>query len=188
LSASVKGSISVGKPAKPQEGARQGQEGLAVMVTQSVMLLATPAACQELAGADTLTLLVSGRQVRVRLSGIDAPERRQAYGSVAKAHLACICFRSRAIARGTDVDWYGRVVARVRCGEIDVNAAMVGAGLAWVYRRYTAIRACSGLNPRPAARGGAVAGARSGPSIGFPSLNLSLFLERAICFVQIARL
>jgi endonuclease YncB( thermonuclease family) len=108
------------------------------------MLLASPAAGQELAGAvvgvsdgDTLTLLVSGRQVRVRLSGIDAPERRHAYGSVAKAHLASICYRSSAVARVADVDRYGRVVARVRCGDIDANAAMVGAGLAWVYRRYT---------------------------------------------------
>ena len=36
-----------------------------------------------------------------------------------------------------DRDGYGRTVARVSVGELDVNAELVRAGAAWVYRRYT---------------------------------------------------
>ncbi len=36
-----------------------------------------------------------------------------------------------------DTDRYGRTVARVYAGSLDVNAEMIRLGAAWVYRRYS---------------------------------------------------
>jgi len=86
---------------------------------------------------DTLTVLVDRRQVRVRLTDIDAPERGQAYGKRAREKLAALTFAHvvRVADRGTDR--YGRVLGRVYVDGVDVNARMVDEGLAWVYRQYS---------------------------------------------------
>lgn len=104
---------------------------------------AVPAAAGVIAGqvvaisdGDTLAIFDGQRQHRVRLAEIDAPERKQAFGSVSRQHLARLCFRAQARVHVQDFDRYGRVVGRVTCGRTDANAAMVEAGLAWVYRRY----------------------------------------------------
>lgn len=88
------------------------------------------------ADGDTLTILAGRQEVRVRLSEIDAPERRQAFGTVSRQHLAMLCFRKQAVVMVESTDRYGRVVGRVACAGVDANAAMVRAGLAWAYARY----------------------------------------------------
>lgn len=112
-----------------------------------VLLLASPchALAEELRGrvvgiadGDTLTLLTeSRRQVRVRLAGIDTPERRQPYGSRARQVLSDLAFGRHARVEVEEEDRYGRTVGRVRVGAMDVNAEMVRRGAAWVYRRYS---------------------------------------------------
>ena len=89
------------------------------------------------ADGDTLTLLTADkRQVRVRLAEIDAPEKAQAYGQRAKQALSAMVFgRDVRIAVQT-TDRYGRTVGRVYVGDVDVNAALVRAGMAWAYRQY----------------------------------------------------
>lgn len=88
------------------------------------------------ADGDTLTILAARQEIRVRLSEIDAPERRQAFGTVSRQHLAQLCFRKQAVVTAESTDRYGRVVGRVACAGVDANAAMVRAGLAWAYTRY----------------------------------------------------
>ena len=86
---------------------------------------------------DTLTLLTpEKRQVRVRLAGIDTPERAQPYGSRARQELSDLAFGKEAEISVQDTDRYGRTVGRVHAGGLDVNAEMVRRGAAWVYRRY----------------------------------------------------
>lgn len=90
-----------------------------------------------IADGDTFTLLVGGRQqVRVRLAQIDAPESRQPFGRAARQMLAGMVFGRTVTIRRTDTDQYGRTVAMVRVGDLDVNTAMVRQGGAWAYRRY----------------------------------------------------
>jgi endonuclease YncB( thermonuclease family) len=87
---------------------------------------------------DTVTLLTAEkRQIRVRLHGIDAPERKQPWGEKAKQALSDLCFGKEATAAYVDTDRYGRMVARIKVDGVDVNAEMVRQGAAWVYRKYT---------------------------------------------------
>lgn len=89
---------------------------------------------------DTLTARCGApgtyHQVKVRIAAIDAPESRQAFGQKSRQNLAKLCFKQRAALQALDTDAYGRTVANVRCGGVDVATAQVRAGLAWVYAPY----------------------------------------------------
>ncbi|WP_416402052.1 thermonuclease family protein [Alicycliphilus denitrificans] len=76
------------------------------------------------------------QQVKVRLAGIDAPERRQAYGERSRQHLAGLCFQQQAKLTVRTTDRYGRSVADVECRGKDAGTVMVGAGMAWFFVRY----------------------------------------------------
>lgn len=86
---------------------------------------------------DTLTLLTpEKKQVKVRLDGIDAPERKQSYGTEAREHLADMVFQKDVKVEVVDKDRYGRSVGKIKVGRVDVNHAMVRAGYAWWYEKY----------------------------------------------------
>jgi endonuclease YncB( thermonuclease family) len=72
---------------------------------------------------------------KIRLYGIDCPERRQPYGLKARDALATMAAGPVRIQK-MDVDRYGRTVAVVWIDGRNVNRAMVEAGAAWVYDRY----------------------------------------------------
>jgi endonuclease YncB( thermonuclease family) len=83
---------------------------------------------------DTISVLVGRTPVRVRLVGIDAPERMQPYGAASRRALADrVAGRDvHVVERGRDV--FGRVLGRVFVQGADVNAEQVRSGYAWVYR------------------------------------------------------
>ena len=83
---------------------------------------------------DTIVLRGS---TRVRLHGIDTPERDQPYGSEATAALENMVDRSVYIVE-VDTDRYGRTVGQLYHSKegYDINASMVCAGHAWWYERY----------------------------------------------------
>ena len=99
-----------------------------------------------IADGDTVTLLdASNLQHRVRLSGIDAPERRQAYGERARQNLAASVHHKPVLVVWKKQDRYGRIVGRVLlapcahsgCGyTIDAGLEQIRAGLAWHYKQY----------------------------------------------------
>jgi endonuclease YncB( thermonuclease family) len=76
------------------------------------------------------------RQVKVRLHGVDAPEARQPFGTVARKALADLIAEKVVSVEEVDRDRYGRVVGRVTIGGKLVNAEMVRSGLAWRYVTY----------------------------------------------------
>ncbi len=76
------------------------------------------------------------RQVKVRLHGIDAPETRQPFGTVARKALADLIAEKTVSVEEIDKDRYGRVVGRVTIGGKLVNAEVVQAGLAWRYTQF----------------------------------------------------
>ncbi len=89
------------------------------------------------ADGDTITVLRDKEQVKIRLAGIDAPEKAQAFGNRSKQSLSELCFDRIATLADQGIDRYGRTLARVHCEGIDANAEQVRRGMAWVYRRYT---------------------------------------------------
>lgn len=85
---------------------------------------------------DTLTLLVNNIPYKIRLAEIDTPEKRQPYGTQSKKLLSELAFGKEAIVDVQTSDRYGRSVARIYVGDVDVNAELVKQGAAWVYRKY----------------------------------------------------
>jgi endonuclease YncB( thermonuclease family) len=90
-----------------------------------------------IADGDTLTILTaSNQQHKIRLADIDAPEKRQPFGTKSKESLSDLCFGKEAEVIPRAIDRYKRTVARVKCAGLDANAEQVNRGMAWVYRRY----------------------------------------------------
>jgi micrococcal nuclease len=85
---------------------------------------------------DTVTVVVNRNKLKVRLWQIDAPELAQPYGDESKQYLRQLLEGQRVRLEITAQDRYGRNVARVWRGDVDVNLQQVQAGMAWVYRDY----------------------------------------------------
>ena len=87
---------------------------------------------------DTFTLLNGdNQQIKIRLYGIDCPEKKQDFGEVAKQKLSELIFNKEVRIVKKDTDRYGRTVANVYTGaNICVNEEMLKAGLAWHYKEY----------------------------------------------------
>lgn len=85
---------------------------------------------------DMLTVLLKKTQVRVRLDGIDAPERGQAFNERSRQSLAQLCAGKTAEVHERGKDRLGRILGVVTCGTLEVNAEQVRRGMAWAYRRY----------------------------------------------------
>lgn len=85
-------------------------------------------------------------QVKVRLAGIDAPERRQAFGARSTQALSDLAFKKTALLDCVKSDRYGRQVCNVRVAPnsapggpptLDLGLAMLSQGMAWWYRAYS---------------------------------------------------
>lgn len=109
-----------------------------------LLCLALPAYADILTGkvvrvadGDTVTILDSSNQQRkIRLVGIDAPERKQAYGQRSKQSLS-----EMVAGKTVSVDWnkrdrYKRVVGKILLDGRDINLEQVKRGMAWHYKAY----------------------------------------------------
>ena len=84
---------------------------------------------------DTITVLDDTRtQHKIRLTGIDAPERRQAFGNVSRQSLAEQVAGQSVAVEWDKVDRYGRKVGKVLLGGLDCNLEQIKRGLAWHYK------------------------------------------------------
>jgi len=75
----------------------------------------------------------SGKPVKVRLAGIDAPQRCQAGGAAARDALAARVLNRRVLAHTRAIDDYRRTVATPRLNGEDIGAWMVQQGHAWTH-------------------------------------------------------
>lgn len=90
-----------------------------------------------IADGDTLTVLDRFQvQYKIRLVGIDAPEKRQPFGSGSKASLASLCFGKTVTVDWHKRDRYQRIVGKVWCDNQDAGLALIGKGMAWWYEAY----------------------------------------------------
>lgn len=90
-----------------------------------------------LSDGDTVTVLdLEKRQYKVRLAGIDAPEKRQPFGNRAQQALASMVFRRQVTVEWHKNDRYGRLVGKILVDSIDVGLELVRLGMAWHYKAY----------------------------------------------------
>lgn len=89
------------------------------------------------ADGDTLTVLSPDKtQYKIRLAGIDAPEKKQDFGDRSKQSLSDCAFGKQVNVEWTKRDKYGRVVGKVLSGATDCNLRQLENGLAWYYKKY----------------------------------------------------
>jgi endonuclease YncB( thermonuclease family) len=117
------------------------------------LLLATAVAYADVTGrvvavtdGDTIKVLdLDQVQHKVRLTGIDAPERGQPFGTVSRDHLASIVAGKEVRVESTKSDRYGRIMGKVwaqpadcpSCGKtLDANHSQLLDGMSWWYRYY----------------------------------------------------
>src|SRR5687768_4889093 len=78
-----------------------------------------------------------GRETRIRVEGVDAPEDGQDFSQRAKQFTSAAVFGKTVDVRVKETDRYGRLVARVIADGQDVSVALIDAGLAWHYVEYS---------------------------------------------------
>lgn len=104
-----------------------------------LVLFAVQAPAAELTGkvfsiadGDTLTVLDSANvHHKIRLNGIDAPERKQAFGSKSKEALATLTMGKQVSVDVSGLDRYKREIGAVTVAGENVNLRMVRDGWAW---------------------------------------------------------
>lgn len=115
-----------------------------VFLLLAAALLACPSYAETLQGrvvgvtdGDTVTVLDTATTERkIRLMGIDAPEKKQAFGRKSKESLSALVFNKQVTVEYSKRDRYGRTVGKILVNGTDANLEQVKAGLAWHYKQY----------------------------------------------------
>lgn len=122
--------------------------GLLLAATASLQAAELEGKVVGVSDGDTITVLdASKTQHKVRLAGIDAPEKGQDFGQRSKEHLSGLVFGKTVHIEWFKEDRYGRKVAKVRVADtsctqldcpktLDAGLAQLSVGLAWWYRQY----------------------------------------------------
>ena len=89
------------------------------------------------ADGDTITVLdASNTQHKIRLQGIDAPEKAQAYGQKSKQSLHQLIHSQQVTVDFDKKDKYGRTVGKVVLNGTDICLEQIKLGMAWHYKQY----------------------------------------------------
>jgi endonuclease YncB( thermonuclease family) len=121
-----------------------------VVMAATLLLVSALAAAESFSGkvvnvsdGDTITVLDSeNKRIRVRINGIDAPEKGrkpvpgQPYADKSRQHMLDLAKGKAALVTWHKQDRYGRFIGRVDVDGVDVGLEQLRAGLAWVYREY----------------------------------------------------
>ena len=118
------------------------------LVTCLVLFIADPVLCEVLAGdfsgpvvsildGDTLEVLHNQHPERIRLSGIDCPEKGQAYGQKAKQAASDLVFGKEVSVQTHGHDKYKRTIGDVSLPDgMNLNQELVKQGWCWWYQKY----------------------------------------------------
>ncbi|PJZ39968.1 hypothetical protein CH370_18770 [Leptospira kmetyi] len=86
---------------------------------------------------DTLTVLSDQTEYKIRLNGIDAPEKAQNFGRIAKNALSRLVFKKRVEVQLQGRDKYRRYLGTVYFNGKEINLEMIKLGFAWHYKKYS---------------------------------------------------
>jgi endonuclease YncB( thermonuclease family) len=85
---------------------------------------------------DTIDVQLSSGPMRVRLHGVDTPERGQPWGKESTAALTDLVMGKEVDIEPFSQDRYERMIGIVFLGDLNVNLELVKRGHAWAYRQY----------------------------------------------------
>lgn len=116
-----------------------------LILTLTMILMSLTASAETLSGkvikvldGDTIDILVQKQTNRIRLGGIDAPEKGMPYGKKSKEFVLDLAAQKIVTVEITETDRYGRSIGEVLLPDgRDLNREIVRAGYAWWYRRYS---------------------------------------------------
>ena len=90
-----------------------------------------------IADGDTIAVLDAAKAThKIRLMGIDAPEKKQAFGTKSKDALAERVAGQQVTVMWKKRDRYGRLLGKILLGSRDIDLEMVETGLAWHYKHF----------------------------------------------------
>ena len=89
------------------------------------------------ADGDTIKVLdATNTQHKIRLQGIDAPEKAQPFGQKSKQSLSQLVYNKQVTVQYQKKDKYGRTVGKVLNNGTDVCLEQIKLGMAWHYKQY----------------------------------------------------
>ena len=99
---------------------------------------------QRVVDGDTVHVIdKAGKKFKVRLTGIDAPEKNQPYGLASTYKLTEILINKLVLLKSKPnngkpytIDRYKRVLAKIILDGRDINLSQVLRGYAWHFKRY----------------------------------------------------
>ena len=115
---------------------RTAEESATSQKTPSVSIGAVlTGKCAYVQDGDSLKFIPDGEteEIRVRLYGIDAPEKGQEFSGQSREQLRKLTLKKSIRVVVQDTDRYGRYIGKVYVGNTYVNKEMLRAGLAWYY-------------------------------------------------------
>ena len=85
---------------------------------------------------DTIRAEAKGKEIKIRLVEIDAPEMNQPFGAQSKNFLNRLLYGKDVTLISQGEDRYGRTLGEIYANGESANALMIKSGFAWVYDRY----------------------------------------------------
>nr|DAP02207.1 MAG TPA: nuclease-like protein [Caudoviricetes sp.] len=112
---------------------------LLLILTPLISLTAEQSKVIKISDGDTITVLSGKEQTKVRLYGIDAPEKKQDYGQRSKQFLASLIAGQVVEVEPKGKDRYKRTLGIIYYKGQNIDAQMVLNGYAWAYVKYSRI-------------------------------------------------
>jgi endonuclease YncB( thermonuclease family) len=106
-------------------------------------IAATPVRVIGVHDGDTIRVVAKNKEIKIRLHGIDAPEKGQAFGQLATKGLRSLLAGRKVSIEPMDTDRYGRTVAMIYADGLNINQALVANGWAWVFPKYCTQSFCA---------------------------------------------
>ena len=85
---------------------------------------------------DTIRAEAKGKEIKIRLVEIDAPEMNQPFGAQSKNFLNRLLYKKDVTLISQGEDRYGRTLGEIYANGESANTLMIKSGFAWVYDRY----------------------------------------------------
>ena len=110
---------------------------LALLLATSAHAATITGTVVSVADGDTVTVLDATKtQHKIRLTGIDAPEKTQPFGRRSKSSLSDMVYLKQVTVETDKKDRYGRNLGKVLIDGKDANLMQIEHGMAWWYRAY----------------------------------------------------